>query len=100
MLTNSIVFALAAGAALFILLLKLNIRRVLGYDVAFDIVCTVVLVTSFSGTVTGMAAAMIAGVVISIMLGIAKLLMGYQRLERDGLKLKWVDHPPKIRIKL
>ena len=97
---SAFVFAAASAAALFILLLKLNIRRVLGYDVAFDITCTVILVTSFSGTVTGMAAAMIAGVVISIMLGIAKFLMGYQRLERNGFKIRWVSYPPKVRIKL
>lgn len=99
-MTSAFVFALASAGALFILLIKLNIRRVLGYDVFFDVTCTVVLITSFSGTVTGMAAAMIAGVCISIMLGIAKLLFGYERLERDGFKIRWRYYSPKIRIRL
>lgn len=99
-MASAFVFALASAGAIFILLVKLNIRRVLGYDVIFDVGCTVVLITSFSGTVTGMAAAMIAGVFISIMLGVAKCLMGYERLERRGLKLHWVSYPPKVRIKL
>lgn len=99
-MASAFVFALAAAAALFILLIKLNIKRVLGYDVLFDVACTVILVTSFAGTVTGMAAAMIAGVMISIMLGIAKLLFGYERLERHGLHIRWVCYPPKLRIKL
>ncbi|MGB2103131.1 MAG: hypothetical protein ACPHVN_00780 [Luminiphilus sp.] len=99
-MADAFVFAFAAAGALFILLLKMNLRRVLGYDVFVDIICTVVLVTSFSGTLTGMAAAMIAGVAISILLGIAKLLIGYERIERRGLKLTWVTYPPKMRIKL
>lgn len=95
MLSSAIIFAFASASALFILLIKLNIRRVLGYDVVFDVLMTVVLVTSFSGTVTGMAAAMIAGVVMSLMLLIAKILMGYERLERDGMRLRWKYYPPK-----
>lgn len=99
MLTSAIVFAIASSAALFVLLIKLNIRRVLGYDAAFDVAMTIVLVTSFSGTVTGMAAAMIAGCFMSIMLLIAKKLYGYERLVRVGwFKCRWKYYPPKHRI--
>lgn len=95
MLTSSIVFAVASALALFILLVKVGIRRVLGYDVAVDIACTVILLWSFAGTVTGMAAAMIAAVGISLLLLVAKLALGYQRLEWHQGRLVWVTYLPR-----
>lgn len=94
MLTSAIVFALASSVALFALLLKMNIRRVLGYDVAVDIACTILLISAFDGTVTGMAAAMFAGCVISLMLFCIKLCIGFERLKLEHGKLKWIRYEP------
>lgn len=92
-----IVIAAAAAAALFIVMIKLNIRRILGYDAAVDLISTALLISMFQGTATGMAAAVFAGVILSILLLIAKQLLGYERLERDGLHLRWRFYPPKWR---
>lgn len=97
MLSTAIIISLAAAAALFVLMIKLNIRRVLGYDVLVDLCSTALLVSMFSGTATGMAAAMFGGVILSILLLLAKLLLGYERLERDGYHLRWRYYPPKWR---
>jgi hypothetical protein len=96
MLTSALVFAFASALALFILLIKMNIRKVLGYDVYVDILCTIVLLSSFSGTVTGMAAAMIAAVAISAFLLAVKMTIGYERLVRDPhtLRFHWVSYTP------
>lgn len=89
--------AVAAAAALFVLMLKMNIRRVLGYDAAVDITSTALLVSMFNGTLGGMAAAVFAGCLLSILLLVAKCLLGYERLERDGLRLRWRFYPPRWR---
>lgn len=94
MLMSAVVFSLAASIALFVLLLKLNIRRVLGYDVAVDIACTIILISAFEGTVTGMAAAMFAGCVISLMLFCIKLCIGFERLQYVDHHWKWVRYEP------
>lgn len=97
MLPTALLISFAAAAAMFVLMVKLNIRRVLGYDAFVDIVATAMLVSMFKGTATGMAAAMFAGVILSLLLLIAKQLLGYERLERDGLHLRWRFYPPKWR---
>lgn len=94
MLTSALVFAVASAFALFILLVKLNIRRILGYDVAVDIACTVVLLSAMEGTATGMGAAMIAAVVISLFLFVIKLCIGYERLKIVDGHLQWVSYKP------
>lgn len=97
MLGTALLISIASAAALFILMVKLNIRRVLGYDAAVDVISTLMLVGMFSGTATGTAAAMFAGVLLSLLLLIAKSLLGYERLERDGNRLRWRFYPPKWR---
>lgn len=97
MLTTAFIISMASAAALFILFVKLNIRRVLGYDVIVDLCSTMLLVSMFSGTATGVAAAMFGGVILSLLLLIAKILLGYERLERDGSRLRWRFYPPKWR---
>lgn len=92
-----VIVAAAAAAALFIVMIKLNIRRVLGYDALIDLVSTALLISMFQGTATGMAAAVFAGVILSLLLLIAKQLLGYERLERDGLHLRWRYYRPKWR---
>lgn len=94
MLISSVAFALASAGALLALLLKLNIRRCLGYDAAIDIICTVILISAFQGTVTGMAAAMFAGVFISVVLLVIKLCVGYERLRYEDRHFKWVRYEP------
>lgn len=99
MIASALLFAFASATALFILACKLNIRRVLGYDAMVDVIMTVILMSSFSGTVTGMAAAMFAGCIMSIMLLVARKLYGYERLVKVGtFRLAWKYYPPKSHI--
>ena len=84
---------LAAGAvsalAFYVVFLKVGIRRVCGYDVAVDIASTVLLMAMFAGTYTGMIAAVIGGLLLSVLLLATKRVLGYERLVLDNGHLIW-----------
>lgn len=94
---SALILATAAAASLFVLMFKLNIRRVLGYDAIVDVAVTLNLVAIMGGTLGGLTAAILAGLFMSILLAIAKKILGYEKLERDGLKLRWRFYPPTWR---
>ena len=79
-----------SGAALLLLAFKLGIRKVLGYDIWFDALMSVVLIMSFQGTYAGMVAALAGGMFVSIVLWLMKKTIGYERLTHRG----WRRHPP------
>lgn len=92
MITTALIFSVASALAMLLLLLKLNLRRVLGYDVAVDIVVSMFLIYTFKGTVTGMAAAMLAGCTISLVLYITKQVVGYERLQWHNRRFHWASY--------
>lgn len=88
-----------AALAMLFLLFKMNIRRLLAYDVIIDIATTAGLAVLFQGTYSGMIAAAVGGVVISIVLFLMKKTMGYERLHmgwhRFWPTFNWQFVPPK-----
>ena len=62
------------------LLYKVGFKWVLAYDVIVDIVATIGLMYIFAGTYSGMMAAIIGGLFISVILIIAKKFVGYEKL--------------------
>lgn len=78
-----------SALAIYVLFIKVGIRRVCGYDVAADILATLLLMVMFAGTYTGMIAAVIAGLLLSVMLLATKRLLGYERLTLDNGHLSW-----------
>jgi len=95
-------------AAFFILLLKMRrnlFAKLLGFDIYLDIAATVAMMTMFAGTYAGMMAALVGGLAFSILLIIAKYLMGYKKLvwvnDSDHVvpTLRWVDVKPGWRRK-
>ena len=85
----------SAGGAL-ILAHKLDIRKVLGYEVVFDIAITGGLAYLFVGTYSGMAAAMLAGLIVSVALSLLRRRLGYKRLVLENWKFKWKEYAPTI----
>lgn len=85
-------YGIISALSVFIILMKLPIRRILGYDVIVDIVFTVMLAWILSGSFAGMMAALIGGLLLSITLVITKKLLGYERLELDGHRPVWRKH--------
>jgi|TARA_B110000908_G_C9964975_1_gene318553 hypothetical protein len=62
------------------LLYKVGFNKILGYDVIVDIVATLGLMYIFAGTYSGMMAAIIGGLFISVILIIAKKFVSYEKL--------------------
>ena len=81
-----------SAIAMIFLMLKMDILKVCGYDLFFDVSFTALLATLFSGTYTGMLAAIIAGAIISIYLFIVKRIKGYKRLVYVDGRLTWVHY--------
>jgi hypothetical protein len=71
------------------LILKLDLQKVCGYDFFIDVGFTFLLAWMFSGTYSGMMAAIIGGVIVSVFLFTVKKVNGYKRLKIVNRKLVW-----------
>ena len=75
-----ILAGLISAVGLLIIMLKLGMRKVISYDIATDITITTVLMYSLSGTYSGMMAALVGGLFVSITLLLMKRLMVREEL--------------------
>jgi MFS superfamily sulfate permease-like transporter len=75
-----ILAGLLTACAFLILLYKLNLKRVLQYDLFVDVLVTFFLMWIFAGTFAGMMAAIIGGLFVSIVLVMLKKTMPRQKL--------------------
>lgn len=91
-----------------ILLLKLrrdSFRKLLGFDIYLDVGATLLMMWMFQGTYAGMMAAMVGGIMFSLVLVMAKRIIGYKKLvwinDSDHLipTLRWVEVKVKWRSK-
>jgi len=71
---------LISATGLLFLIFKFGIRRVITYDIPIDIAVTALLIYAFAGTYSGMLAAMVGGLVVSITLFIMKRTMHHEKL--------------------
>lgn len=71
---------LLTAVGMLFLLCKVGLKRVLAYDVFIDIVATIGLMSIFAGTYSGMMAAIIGGLFISVSLIAAKRFVKYEKL--------------------
>lgn len=67
-----------AALGMLFLLFKFGIRKVITYDIFFDILITGFLLWSFAGTYSGMMAAMFGGMLVSIVLYVMKRTMRHE----------------------
>tara|TARA_Y100000114_G_scaffold120705_1_gene115738 strand:- start:344 stop:628 length:285 start_codon:yes stop_codon:yes gene_type:complete len=86
---------ICSACGILFLLAKLNIKRVLAFDVLVDIGASVMLMVMFFGTFAGMMAAIVGGSIISIVLFTMKKVVGYQKPIFKKYKVQWVDVPPR-----
>ena len=77
-----------AAIAMIFLMLKLDIRKICGYDILVDIAFTGLLAWMLAGTYSGMMAALIGGAIVSVFLFITKKVNGYSKLTRKG----WITY--------
>ena len=84
MLTIGIFSALG----LLLLALKIGGRKTIGNDVFVDVLITATLMLMFYGTYSGMAAAMVGGLVASIVLFIMKKTMVHEKMSIKSKPVK------------
>lgn len=90
-----LIAGIASATAILFLLAKLNIKRILFFDIFVDISASIALIIMFAGTFAGMMAGILGGAIISIVLFILKRTIGYEKPKRDGFKVRWVHVPPR-----
>tara|TARA_R100000781_G_scaffold113923_1_gene83490 strand:+ start:1252 stop:1575 length:324 start_codon:yes stop_codon:yes gene_type:complete len=71
---------IGSALGLLLLALKLGGKKTIGMDILFDVLITGVLILSFMGTFSGMAAAMIGGLVVTVILFVMKKTMVHEKL--------------------
>jgi|TARA_B110000208_G_C11486213_1_gene327748 hypothetical protein len=71
---------LLTALGIIFLLYKVGFKNILGFDILIDIVATIGLMYLFAGTYSGMMAAIIGGLFISVVLIIAKQFINYKKL--------------------
>lgn len=81
-----LIYGLISAAAIFVLFVKLDIKKILGYDVWIDLAFTIFLGYILQGSFAGMMAALIGGLALSVILGSLKYLIGYKKLTLKGWK--------------
>jgi len=73
---------LLSALGLLFLIFTFGVRRIIAYDIPIDITVTAFLMYAFAGTYSGMIAAMVGGLIVSITLYVMKRTM-----RREELKL-------------
>tara|TARA_R100000781_G_C4072438_1_gene124916 strand:+ start:330 stop:644 length:315 start_codon:yes stop_codon:yes gene_type:complete len=79
-----ILAGIIAALGLLFLVLKLGVKKVLGYDILIDIGITSLLMWSLAGTYSGMMAALIGGLIVSVILFAMRKTM-----PREELRLRF-----------
>lgn len=81
-----ILAGLIAAAGMLFLLFKFGVRKVITYDIFFDVLITFFLMIVLAGTFSGMMAALLGGLVVSVVLFIMKRTMRHEKLSLVKVK--------------
>lgn len=96
MLAGLIVSGFALTLTLFLVMQRTGrLKRFLGYAAVVDIIFTVLIFALFAHTFSGVIAGTFAGLFMAIGLTVLRNTLGYERLQRKGFKLVWVEYPAK-----
>ena len=77
-----------SALGLLLLALKAGGRKTIGHDIFVDVMITITLMVCFYGTFSAMAAAMVGGLVASIVLFIMKKTMTHEKLTVEKKQIK------------
>lgn len=95
-----IIAGLLSALGLLFLIFKFGIRRAISFDIPIDIGATGLLMFLFAGTFGGMMAAMVGGLIISVVLFVMKRTMTREVLRVVRISkfpyraLRWVQVDP------
>lgn len=91
---------LLSALGLLVLIFKFGVRRIIAYDIPIDICVTGLLMFLFAGTYSGMIAAMVGGLIVSITLFVMKKTMYREELKVVKIskfpyrKIRWIEVSP------
>ena len=100
-----IIAGLLSALGLLFLIFKFGIRRIITFDIPIDITVTAFLIYAFAGTYSGMMAALVGGLIVSIILFGMKKFMRREELlielsrKNPFIHFVWVKIDPDIEIK-
>lgn len=83
--------ATATTASVLALAYKMDLKKVLRYDIAIDFAVTGGLMLVYAGTYSGMVTAMVSGLFLSVTLIFLKKKLGYKKLVRQNGKFVWKE---------
>jgi len=95
MIITVLIMGILSAIGFILILVKFGstwVRRMLGYDVYFDIIITLGFMYFMGNTYSGALVAILSGIFISIVLFITKLFTGYERLKLIEGQLQWVSN--------
>lgn len=96
MITEIIFHSFLLTFAVWLIFMKLDIRKVIGYDVWVDISFSLVLAWFLKGTYAGAMVAIVSGLMLGILLFATKKVIGAKRLIRTAsLQYEWRYFPPE-----
>ena len=87
------------AATFFAMMGRINMRKFLGYATWIDIFFTIIMFWLFAHTFSGVVAGSVAGLCMALGLTLLRKTMGFERLQRKGLKLQWVATAPTWTIR-
>ena len=84
-----------AGLGLLLLIFKIGLRKIIAYDIVIDIAVTSLLMVSLAGTYSGMIAALIGGLFVSVVLWVLKKTVTREelRLAKAHVQVGPIDIP-------
>ena len=85
-----------SALGLLLLALKAGGRKTIGHDIVVDVMITLTLIVCFYGTFSGMAAAMVGGLVASVALFVMKKTMPHEKLSFAPKKAKFGNFKIKV----
>lgn len=94
----AIVVGVLSAIAILVVMFRLGIRKFLGYPVLCDIVGTLILCVILYGTILGMIAAIVGGLVLSAAITLLRKTIGYERLTLKGWKRYGGLSAPSVKI--
>ena len=96
MLTDIIIHSLLLTFAVWLIFMKLDIRKVIGYDVWVDISFSLILAFYLKGSYEGAMVAIVSGLTLGILLYLTKKVIGAKKLIRTAsLQYEWRYFPPE-----
>ena len=75
-----LITGMLTALGVWIILLKLGIRKVLNFEVPIDVTFTIGLVMYMAGTFSGIMTGVVAGIALSLLLALSKKMWGVEKI--------------------